>query len=234
MQELPDLTTLSSEHKDELIRSQHAQLVVMHDLVFKLEKRIAALEARLALNSQNSSKPPSSDGLKKPLKTQSTREVSGRSSGGQPGRKGQTLKRVDQPDHVVLHPALDVCDVCQQALPESEMAQSRQVFDLPPTRFEVTEHIALRAQCTCGKVHVGAFPEHVRAPVQIGPGINALMVYASQHQMIPLARTAHSSSTLCVGSKSRKPRWWRPTAKRRSNCSPRWMRSSKRWANKAC
>jgi transposase len=81
----------SSEQKDELIGSQHAQLVVMHDLVLKLEKHIAALEARLALNSQNSSKPPSSDGLKKPLKTQPTREPSGRSSGGQPGRKGQTL-----------------------------------------------------------------------------------------------------------------------------------------------
>jgi transposase len=74
-----------------------------------------------------------------------------------------TLKRVDQPDHVVLHPALDVWDVCQRALPEGEMAQSPQVFDLPPTRFEVTEHIALRAQYTCGKVHVGTFPEHVRA-----------------------------------------------------------------------
>jgi hypothetical protein len=55
IQELPDLTTLCSEQKDELICSQHVQLVVMRNLVLKLEKRIAQLEARLALNSQNSS-----------------------------------------------------------------------------------------------------------------------------------------------------------------------------------
>jgi transposase len=190
MQALPDLTALTSEQKDELICSQHAQLS-------KLLERINALEARLALNSQNSSKPPSSDGLKKPLKTQSTREASSRSSGGQPGRKGQTLKRVDVPDHVVLHPTPTHCDVCEQALPQAQEGERRQVFDLPPTRFEVTEHVALRTQCSCGKVHVGAFPQHVRASVQIGLRINATMVYLNQHQMIPLQRTTQLVHAFC-------------------------------------
>lgn len=63
MQSLPDLTQLSVEQKDELIRllwplqqqvqNLMAQMVVMQD-------RIKQLEGRLAKNSKNSSKPPSS------------------------------------------------------------------------------------------------------------------------------------------------------------------------------
>ncbi len=56
MTELPDLSRLTSEQKDELIRTLFEQ-------VFTLSSRVAELVARLSKDSHNSSKPPSSDGL---------------------------------------------------------------------------------------------------------------------------------------------------------------------------
>jgi hypothetical protein len=66
MQNLPDLTQLSSAQKDELIiklwpLQQQVQDLMVHLLV--LQARVKELEGRLALNSKNSSKPPSSDGF---------------------------------------------------------------------------------------------------------------------------------------------------------------------------
>jgi transposase len=67
--------------------------------------------------------------------------------------------------------------------------ETRQVFDLPPRRCEITEHQVLQAQCTCGKVHRGTFPVAVTAPVQYGPRCKAAVVQLTHHPMLPLART---------------------------------------------
>ena len=57
------------------------------------EERVRVLEARLNQNSQNSSKPPSTDVFcsEKP-KPQSSRTISSKKAGGQKGHPGKTLE----------------------------------------------------------------------------------------------------------------------------------------------
>ena len=68
----------------------------------RLEVRIGELEHRLNKTSRNSSKPPSSDGFAK-LRVKARDGKSGRSSGGQFGYRGQTLKRSSAVDFIVNH-----------------------------------------------------------------------------------------------------------------------------------
>ena len=75
----------------------------------------AALMGRLGLNSSNSGKPPSSDGLKTPLRVSSLRGSSGRKTGGQKGHPGETLCRVETPDARIDHYP-QVCAACGEAL----------------------------------------------------------------------------------------------------------------------
>jgi len=101
-------------------------------LVAALRAHIAELERRLGLNSSNSGKPPSSDGLKKPARVSSLREPSGNKPGGQKGHKGETLRQVTDPNEVVNHypPACSMCGVGLD--PKTSVGHSaRQVFDLP-------------------------------------------------------------------------------------------------------
>lgn len=151
---------------------------------------IQELRDQLAKDSHNSSKPPSSDGLKKP-KTKSLRRKGERPLGGQPGHKGDTLKMVEEPNHLVVH-EVAICPHCQADLQAVEPVghERRQVFDLPPVRIEVTEHQAQVKECpSCHQEVKGHFPSEVSQSVQYGPRILAQASYLNNYHFIPLDRT---------------------------------------------
>ena len=162
-------------------------------LVGALRAHIAELERRLGLNSSNSGKPPSSDGLKKPARVSSLRERSGKKPGGQKGHKGETLRQVTDPDEVVNHYP-SACSMCGVGLdPGTSVAHgARQVFDLPkPQPLIVTEHRAHDCQCpACGAKTRAPFPDGVNAPVQYGATITAFMIYLLHYQLLPENRLA--------------------------------------------
>ena len=198
MKNLPDLDQLSVAQKDDLIRELwplRALVLKLSEQVATLTDKVAELEGRLALNSRNSSKPPSSDGLNKP-KPKSLRKAGQKPSGGQPGHSGHTLKQVEHPDHIESHFPPSHCAICHRPLANAVVVETRQVFDIPPLRHEVTEHRVLEACCTCGKVHRGEFPAEVSAPVQYGPRIKAAVVHLTHHHMMPVARTGDLTGDL--------------------------------------
>lgn len=191
MEAFPDLSRLSHEQKDDIIR----MLFPLIEKVRQLTARVEELEARLSKDSHNSSKPPSSDGLGK--KTHSLREASGKRPGGQAGHLGKTLKRASHADIVVEHPLPQHC-ACGASLDaaQGQVHERRQVFDIPVARYQVTEHRTRQLRCSCGLVHQSAFPENVTEVVQYGPNVRALAVHLTHGQLLPLARSAQLISQL--------------------------------------
>ena len=88
-------------HVDELMALQ-AEARELRDRAAGLEAQVADMAARLGQNSQNSSRPPSSDGLAKPA-PKSLRGKSGRKPGRPKGQPGATMQFSDRPDAVVRH-----------------------------------------------------------------------------------------------------------------------------------
>lgn len=184
-----DRDSLAALSKDELI-----------DLLLVLAARLGELERQLGLNSTNSGKPPSNDGLNKPpaekarrRRTGSLREKSGRQPGGQKGHKGGTLRQVADPDAIISH-FPEACQGCGSAVtPDMSTGHgARQVFDLPePRPLAVTEYRAHRCRCgRCGGETRASFPDGVTAPVQYGARITAMVVYLAHYQLLPEDRLA--------------------------------------------
>jgi len=175
---------------DELFFLGHHDLPGLVTYTVTLQERLRVLEEKDAKNSQNSSKPPSSDGYQKPA-PKSLRQKSDKKSGGQQGHKGHTLEPVEKPDHTIVH-KLTLCPCgCGADLSRRTVTrvERRQVFDLPPQKLEVTEHVVEFKICprSGNEVHA-SWPKGVDAPAQYGSRIIAWFTYLCVQQLIPVER----------------------------------------------
>lgn len=195
------MISLSKVSREELEKQNQSELidlvieVIGHaqeltEIVSRQSEVIQALQDKLAKDSQNSGKPPSSDGLKK-RRTQSLRKKEGRNPGGQPGHEGATLQMVEKPDHVEHH-EVKACPHCEGDLSEVEASDygRRQVFDIPAVQIEITEHrVEVKACPHCQKAVEAPYPEAVGQRVQYGPRLKAQASYLNTYQLVPMART---------------------------------------------
>ena len=144
---------------------------------------VALLLNRITLNSKNSSKPPSTD----PNRTKTSRRgKSKRKPGGQKGRNGTTLQKVDDPDEVKM------LKIDRRTLPKGRQyhdagIETRQVINIDITRF-VTEYQAQVLEDERGNRFVAPFPGEVTRPIQYGASVKAHSVYLSQFQLLPYDR----------------------------------------------
>ena len=212
-------TQLPSHEEIKAIYAQGEDAVLaVYDLLVStirvLEARVQALEDQLDKDSHNSSNPPSSDGLKKPVKSRK-RLPSNKKVGGQTGHTGHRLEPVEKPDYLEVHP-VNRCQHCERQLEDvaAKRTVKRQVFDLPAEiKVEVTEHRAEVKTCpVCGKENVAEFPGGLTQATQYGPRLGAQIVYFNQYHFIPMERTVeivqdlygHSLSSGTVPSMSEK------------------------------
>jgi len=140
-----------------------------------LHAELSKIKEQLNLNSDTSSKPPSSD------KPRHKREKKGKlpsskKRGAQPGHKGsyRKPKSSDQVSEFHVHKP-EACRHCGEALEGEDPKPHRwQVTEIPPVTPIVIEHQVHTLTCSCGKTTRGQLPPDV-AVSQFGPRLAALV-----------------------------------------------------------
>lgn len=184
--------------KDEMIEqllqqvnSLTATIDAQTQLIAKLNQTIQELKGQLNKNSQNSSKPPSSDGFKKPA-PKSLRKPSGKKAGGQNGHQGTHLAVITAPDETVKHmpSACEGCPHYKMCKGTACIAEKRHVIDAVVT-VNVVEHQALEIPICMlhGNTRKGEFPSDVKATVQYGENLQALSVALNTVGAVSIKRT---------------------------------------------
>lgn len=172
---IAELRDLVVELRGELA-AEREERAAARELNERQAARIEELEARLARNSTNSSKPPSSDGPWSKKRRQ-RRPPSDKKQGAQPGHKGTTRKLVDedQVDETVDHEPQQ-CTNCghDELLAGGESPRRHQVTELPPLVATVTEHRLHHARCPkCGESVTAQLPRDVPRS-SFGPRLQAV------------------------------------------------------------
>lgn len=157
------------------------QVTQLTEKVDELMQIIKELQEKTNKNSKNSSKPPSSDGLKKPAvnKEQSLRQKSGRKSGAQDGHDGVHLSVLSEPDSVKhhMHPDCKSCPYHDKCLEKACVKETRHEIDSEVVVNVTAHELILVQDCPLhGGEKAGSFPTDIKATVQYGKNLQAMAV----------------------------------------------------------
>jgi len=181
---LPPELPISEEDWNHTPLAVQAVVIALWQQVQMLQAQVAALQAEVAQlreqlgrNSQNSSKPPSSDAPSAPPRPK--RVPSGRKGGGQPGHTGhgRKLVPVEQANRVLdLKPTQ--CNDCGALLLGEDVQPVRhQVTELPRVEPEVTEYRQHTLTClACGAQTQAECPPEMPSG-SFGPRVQATVGY---------------------------------------------------------
>lgn len=162
------------------VRDLEKEIERLNGIIESLQEKLKESVRVNRMDSSNSSKPPSSDGYRKPKPT-SLRVRSGRSPGGQPGHSGHNMAVPHEPDEVIDHYPTR-CEGC----PRFSECRSGTSFSCSESRYvvdavmltKVTEHRRIDAVCpmesTDSESVSGSFPENVKAHVQYGDSFSVV------------------------------------------------------------
>lgn len=166
----------------------------MSQTIDELNQTIKELKEQINKNSKNSSKPPSSDGLKKPTvnKERSLRQKSGKKQGAQDGHAGTYLSVIEKPDFIESHMHSD-CTGClyhDSCLDKACIKETRHEIDAEVV-VNITAHQLIEVKhCplhNCKKV--GTFPADIKATVQYGKNLQAMVVAFNTVGAVSINRT---------------------------------------------
>ena len=199
------LGALSREQLIDIIVLQQEQIEALMAQVAALNAHIEELKRRLDMNSQNSSKPPSSDGPD--TKARKKKGDGKRRPGGQPGHEGhhRELLPVEQVDKVTgVKPS--ACEHCGRKVNgEDPQPERHQVWEIPAIQPYVEEFQLHELWCRdCGKFTRASLPEGVPAGA-FGPRLQATIallsgVYRLSKRSVESVLADFFHIPICLGS----------------------------------
>ncbi len=156
---------------------QHLEQVIsdLGTKIDRLENRTEKLEVQTNRNSQNSSKPPSSDSpYRKPRKKSKKR----RRRGGQKGHKGHKQAMLEPKEVIPIKPDSCSCGNKHFNTEQVKAYYTHQTIELPDIAMDVTHYVLHQCQCDrCGKIVKARLPKENQPGY--GPRLSALIAELS-------------------------------------------------------
>lgn len=160
--------------------------IALKETIALQNDQILKLKSRINKDSDNSSKPSSTNGFRKPI--QNNREKTERKVGGQLGHKGAGLGQFSNPTEILDKKVL-CCDDCNGTVINSNKYIPKQLVDVE-IKVTIREERVFTGICeNCGKKHTGVFSEEYINPVQYGNNIKSLMTTLNSHGFVSINKT---------------------------------------------